>query len=115
MLALEKPHCGVSGVPFIKRTTGADATALSIAALVSDESNLVAMLGVNLEANRGAGRTAWRNAYSFMLADTHNQYSYLLEASAYRGKYWSCKHVDLDKILLETQDCRPRIIFEAKR
>ena len=28
---LEKPHCGVSGVPFMKRTTGAEATALSIA------------------------------------------------------------------------------------
>ena len=31
MLALENPHCGVSGVPFMNRTTGAEATALSIA------------------------------------------------------------------------------------
>ena len=35
MLALEKPHCGVSGVPFMKSTTGFEATARSIAALVS--------------------------------------------------------------------------------
>lgn len=35
MLAREKPHWGVSGVPFMNRTTGAEATALSIAALVS--------------------------------------------------------------------------------
>ena len=37
MLALEKPHCGVSGVPFINNTTGADPTALSIALRVSVE------------------------------------------------------------------------------
>jgi hypothetical protein len=35
MLAREKPHCGVSGVPFMNRTTGAEATALSIAVRVS--------------------------------------------------------------------------------
>lgn len=29
--ARENPHCGVSGVPFMNRTTGAEATALSIA------------------------------------------------------------------------------------
>jgi hypothetical protein len=39
MLALENPHCGVSGVPFMKRTTGADATALSIAVRTSLERN----------------------------------------------------------------------------
>lgn len=37
MLARENPHCGVSGVPFINRTTGAEATALSIAARVASE------------------------------------------------------------------------------
>lgn len=37
MLALENPHCGVSGVPFMNSTTGADATALSIALRVSVE------------------------------------------------------------------------------
>ena len=31
MAAREKPHCGVSGVPFMNSTTGAEATALSIA------------------------------------------------------------------------------------
>lgn len=31
MLAREKPHWGVSGVPFMKRTTGAEPTALSMA------------------------------------------------------------------------------------
>lgn len=35
MQAREKPHCGVSGVPFMKRTTGAEETALSIAVRVS--------------------------------------------------------------------------------
>lgn len=35
MLALEKPHCGISGVPFMNRTTGVVLTALSIADLVS--------------------------------------------------------------------------------
>ena len=65
MLALENPHCGVSGVPFINRTTGADPTALSIAARVSVERKRAEM-GVNrgeenLEAN-AAGRAVWRNA-----------------------------------------------------
>lgn len=41
MLALENPHCGVSGVPFINRTTGAEATALSIADRVSSESRRI--------------------------------------------------------------------------
>lgn len=59
MLALEKPHCGVSGVPFMKSTTGADATALSIAVRMSSESNRI-RIGVR---NRGAvaeGRRAVR-------------------------------------------------------
>ncbi len=38
---LEKPHCGVSGVPFMKSTTGADPTALSIAVLTSCDKSLV--------------------------------------------------------------------------
>lgn len=60
MLAREKPHCGVSGVPFMKSTTGADATALSIAARVSEERQAFWRT-----ANRGErkglrrGRTAW--------------------------------------------------------
>jgi hypothetical protein len=37
MLAREKPHWGVSGVPFMNRTTGAEATALSMAARVSED------------------------------------------------------------------------------
>ena len=37
MLALENPHWGISGVPFINKTTGFEATAWSIAALVSVE------------------------------------------------------------------------------
>lgn len=38
MDAREKPHCGISGVPFMNKTTGADATAASIDFLVSSES-----------------------------------------------------------------------------
>ena len=41
MLVLEKPHCGVSGVPFMNSTTGADATALSIAVRTSFDNSLV--------------------------------------------------------------------------
>jgi hypothetical protein len=66
MLALENPHCGVSGVPFMNSTTGADSTALSIAARVSAERKRADMgvrrLEANLEAKVGAGRAAWRNA-----------------------------------------------------
>lgn len=65
MLARENPHCGVSGVPFMKSTTGADATALSIAWRVSADMNRRAMgeiLGANLEASDGAGRAACRKA-----------------------------------------------------
>lgn len=39
MLARENPHCGVSGVPFMNKTTGLDSTALSIAVRVSVESS----------------------------------------------------------------------------
>jgi hypothetical protein len=48
-------------------TTGADPTALSMVALVSAERKRPDMgenRGVeNLEANDGAGRAAWRNAW----------------------------------------------------
>jgi hypothetical protein len=73
MLAREKPHCGVSGVPFMKSTTGAEATALSIAALVSVERRREAM-GENLgEANRvAAGRTAWRSAWVLLVGYSRN-------------------------------------------
>jgi len=37
MLARENPHCGVSGVPFINSTTGADEMAEVMAARVSAE------------------------------------------------------------------------------
>ncbi len=41
MLALENPHCGVSGVPFMNSTTGDEATALSIAERTSSDSSRV--------------------------------------------------------------------------
>jgi hypothetical protein len=66
MLALENPHCGVSGVPFMNNTTGAEPTALSIACLVSDDKYRKAVGEIrgyeNLVANIGAGRAAWRKA-----------------------------------------------------
>jgi hypothetical protein len=51
----------------MKSTTGAEATALSIAARVSSERKRRAMGEmrrgcVNLEMKEGAGRAAWRNA-----------------------------------------------------
>lgn len=41
MLALENPHCGVSGVPFMNSTTGEEATALSIALRTSSERHRI--------------------------------------------------------------------------
>jgi hypothetical protein len=53
-------------VPFMNNTTGADPTALSMAALVSAERKRAEMGKnrgeENLDANVGAGRVAWRNA-----------------------------------------------------
>lgn len=69
MLAREKPHWGVSGVPFMKRTTGADATALSIAALVSEDKRRAWRVEGSGKAGertgrrkvgRESGRKAWR-------------------------------------------------------
>lgn len=64
MLARENPHCGVSGVPFMNRTTGAEDTASSIAVRVSADKKRLAMgeiRGENLEAKDGAAarRKAW--------------------------------------------------------
>ena len=67
MLALENPHCGVSGVPFMNSTTGADATALSIALRVSVERNDFWRI-----ANRGErsglrrGRRTWPATFTFI-------------------------------------------------
>lgn len=59
MLAREKPHCGVSGVPFMNKTTGADATALSIAWRISSESIRICMGVRKREATaEGRGRVA---------------------------------------------------------
>lgn len=58
MLARENPHCGVSGVPFMNRTTGAEATALSMAALVSAEMKRACKVVAGPEANdQGLGMT----------------------------------------------------------
>jgi hypothetical protein len=95
MLALENPHCGVSGVPFMNKTTGAELTALSIAARVSAERYLKATGenrgGANLEAKAGVGRAACRNAYKIPSAQHSTaQHSTVyfrsspIEAAAYR-------------------------------
>jgi curli biogenesis system outer membrane secretion channel CsgG len=55
MLALEKPHWGISGVPFMNKTTGADSTALSMACLVSCDRKRVCRV-----ANRDERRGLWR-------------------------------------------------------
>lgn len=71
MLALEKPHCGVSGVPFMKRTTGAEATALSIAVRTSSERSR-AWKGVrNRVAAKGRAvlaRVAARKAFYVLMS-----------------------------------------------
>lgn len=65
MVAREKPHWGVSGVPFMKRTTGAEAMALSIAARVSSErrrawrgESIRGAAKMLLEVNRGTAERA---------------------------------------------------------
>lgn len=70
MLAREKPHWGVSGVPFMNSTTGAEPTALSMAALVSVEMRRAWRMEGSLKAGaeartgrrdvgRAMGRKAW--------------------------------------------------------
>lgn len=73
MAAREKPQAGVSGVPFMKRTTGAEATAASIADFVSAERRRiwkgVKREGLMKEGRRAvvAGRNAWRARPYWML------------------------------------------------
>lgn len=69
MLALEKPHCGISGVPFMNSTTGAEATALSMACLVTSERrrscatlSMGDFMKAGLEARAAAGRAACRSS-----------------------------------------------------
>lgn len=62
MLARENPHCGVSGVPFMNRTTGALLTQPSIAARVSVDRNdrwSAANLGDRRGLRRGRKAEAW--------------------------------------------------------
>ena len=74
MLAREKPHCGVSGVPFMKRTTGADATALSMAWRISSESMRICIgarkRGAVAEGRGRVARVAARKACSQLI--THD-------------------------------------------
>lgn len=66
MLALENPHCGVSGVPFMNKTTGDEATALSIAERTSSESSRVwngVMKRAGAKGRAVLVRVAARNAY----------------------------------------------------
>lgn len=66
MLALENPHCGVSGVPFMNNTTGDEAMARSIALRTSSDRHRI-WKGVRKRAlGRGrkklarvAARKAW--------------------------------------------------------
>lgn len=67
MLALENPHCGVSGVPFINKTTGDEAIARSIALRTSSERHRIWKRVRKRELGRGrtelaqvAARKAWR-------------------------------------------------------
>jgi hypothetical protein len=73
MLALEKPHCGVSGVPFMNRTTGADATALSIAVLTSFERNrawngVIKRIGAGARVADVLARVTARKAYGMSVS-----------------------------------------------
>lgn len=72
MLALENPHCGVSGVPFMNKTTGAEATALSIAARISSDRRRICVevrkRGAVAEARGRLARVAARKAYKTISA-----------------------------------------------
>lgn len=59
MLARENPHCGVSGVPFMNSTTGADDMAWSIAVRVSLDRYRGSIRGMLVVVTR-RGREAWR-------------------------------------------------------
>jgi len=63
--ALENPHCGVSGVPFMNRTTAAEATALSMALRVSVVRKDFCK-AANREERRGLrfGRRAWEATWT---------------------------------------------------
>lgn len=68
ILARENPHCGVSGVPFMNSTTGADPTASVMAVLVSADRKRRVMepaagRGKRVKAEEGEGRAAWRRAW----------------------------------------------------
>jgi hypothetical protein len=67
MLARENPHCGVSGVPFMNRTTGAEPTALSIAVRISSERRRICVevrkRGVVAEARGRVARVAALKAW----------------------------------------------------
>ena len=72
MLAFENPHCGVSGVPFMNSTTEFEATAVSMAALVSVDSSrdcdgVTRIRG--LESIPPMGRDARRNPYTVQHID----------------------------------------------
>ena len=73
MLAFENPHCGVSGVPFMNSTTGFEATAVSMAALVSVDSSRdcedVTRIRGGLERVPRMGRDARRNPYTVQHID----------------------------------------------
>jgi hypothetical protein len=60
MLARENPHCGVSGVPFMNKTTGDVDTALSIACRVSVDRSRSCEGVRNAEGRRVVGRDRGR-------------------------------------------------------
>lgn len=65
MDAREKPHCGISGVPFMNNTTGALETAASIDLRVSSERRRRLWVNVGAsgwKAERTDGRAAARRA-----------------------------------------------------
>ena len=61
---LENPHIGCSGVPFMNKTTGAEATALSIAVRTSFERNLVCAKDCEMRGRRVFGVAEGRRAAS---------------------------------------------------
>lgn len=70
MLALENPHCGVSGVPFMNKTTGDEATARSMAERTSSDSRRAwkgvrkrAAVGVVIVKRGALARVAARKAW----------------------------------------------------
>ena len=115
MLAFENPHCGVSGVPFMNSTTGLEATAWSIAALVSVDRSRdcegVRRVRCNLDRVGAVGREdrdAWRNPCSVHYTD----HQCTMQLSPARASSWKSSQAWREQDEFEAREGDLRRIIE---